>query len=244
MIDELTEFLERQSKDYLEACLNHHHGFTPSVLAFRGDQQVAAVMCAEDAGSEIISAIALIAADGWAADTLAVTFDSYFSFLPDNPTTGRPWSAGEMDVIAQKFKGRERGWVTDALCVHILNRAGDWRLVNLPYSLAEHSVKWGKPDRFDSNVFTDEVGGEMASLLKRAMTIEPVEVDPENDFKDMPYDHMRIILDCITAQMASVAGGMVALVGPRNPELSAVMSRYMRSMGINADITPPIFTEN
>lgn len=138
------------------------------ITAYRGSRQVALV--AHAANRDVMLSLADTAAVGFGADVLALVAETWYSTLADNPRTGQPWVPGELAEVAQRHHGRERGWVTDALIVHVGNRAGDVALVLLPYEVTYRRVTWQEPVDYGDEV---QIGGLVPDTLARSMMQRP-----------------------------------------------------------------------
>jgi hypothetical protein len=136
------------------------------VTLFRGGVRVARLQPRQHV-REALLRTALCAAAGFAADTLAVRFETWFSESETNPVTGQPWEDGQMQEAAERHDGVARGFVSDSIMVLAYNRAGDSRGQMLPFRIVGGAVVWGEPWVDASG---DHWGGVMHEKLLRTMT--------------------------------------------------------------------------
>jgi hypothetical protein len=103
------------------------------VEVYRGGEPAALFGLRPD--RDAMLAVARAAATGLGADVLVVALESWHSTLLKSPVTGKPWAPDEMEELARNHHGRERGWVSDAIVLHVANRAGDFAGAILPYTV-------------------------------------------------------------------------------------------------------------
>lgn len=144
MIDDLLEIGVKAARDLKTSSVKHGDVLPPSLVVFRGDAEVAVVM-AQGARNEVLRA-ARLCIGGFEADVLVFTSDTYHSTLPVNPRTGKDWAPNEMADVADHYEGRENGWVSDAIHVMVVNRAGDAVATSVPYQkVSRRRIEWGEP---------------------------------------------------------------------------------------------------
>jgi hypothetical protein len=135
---------------------------------WRGEEMVASVVCHLDRDAGLQAA--QIGARGFNASTVALTFESYNSELPESPITGEGWRPGEMQYVAQtQPQAFEKNWVHECITTSIHERGGGFALRGLPYRIKDHRVEWLE----ESLRLTSEEGGGgagfMFELLQEAM---------------------------------------------------------------------------
>jgi hypothetical protein len=153
---------------------------------WRGDDMIAMVQTPldRDTGLEV----GLIGAQGFAATTMALTFESYNSTLPESPLTGKRWEPHEMQYTFEAVpENREKHWVTECLTTSGHERGGEFALISMPYLIEDGLVTWldGKIT-LSSTVDGEGGGGVMFDYLQNAMsqpTIEEIMAEKAKDNK-------------------------------------------------------------
>jgi hypothetical protein len=176
MINELLEQAVKTGREVkAESAKRGEKMMAPTLIPYRGAEQVAVVITATEGSRSLVSA-ARLAITGFGADVLVLTFDTFHSTLPENPRTGKEWERGEMQELAEKHHGLERGWVTDAIHVMAVNRADDMVAWTLPYKkVSRHRLEWLDDTTFphaDSAVVKAQ--GFIPDALREAMSEPPL----------------------------------------------------------------------
>jgi hypothetical protein len=138
---------------------------------YRGDQVVATVMLRS--GRDDTLAVVRACAMGFGPDVLAAIWETWAvpgeedAKSPEeivNPVTGRPFEDGDMARLVAEHDGLAKGWITEALLVHVANRAGDTGSGALQYAIKGRRVEWG--------LSTSDAGlqGRVADRLAAVMT--------------------------------------------------------------------------
>jgi hypothetical protein len=167
----------RQVKE--RACRNRPADIQPYVCAYRGNDPIAMVTLQHHIRDEILN-VALQSAAGFDADVLCLAFETYAAVsLGDvddtalNPRTGKEWGPGEMQELAEKYGGLEKGWVSEAVSVTVVNRAGDVAMLSQMYRYSGRHLVWTDlmPNRAEpsDDGETKVFGGVMADALRQIM---------------------------------------------------------------------------
>lgn len=174
MIAELLEQGVQVARDIKTATVKRGEPVATATLAnFRGDVEVAIVMPNNGARPEVLRA-AHMCIGGFEADILVLAMDTYHTELTVNPRTGAEWKNGEMGEVADLYEGRENGWVSDAMAVLAVNRAGDLASSMLPYRMVgRRRIEWADPYSAEDLV---TFGGIMADALVEYMQEPPMSV--------------------------------------------------------------------
>lgn len=128
---------------------------------YRGDQQIAAVLCHLD--RDVALKAALIGATGFNADTMAVTFESYHAMTAKSPLTGEHWVPHEMQFVAETYPDR-KDWVTECITIMVHDRSGQCLMHAMTFQIKDGQVLWD-----DDEHTTDQVDGYMFEVLQDAM---------------------------------------------------------------------------
>lgn len=148
-------------------------GFIGAVLYWRGDERVA-IAFPRQHDRDVMLDFARIGGAGFSADLVAIAFDSFIATVPTNPVTGQRWGPHEMQEVADKHFGREKGWVTDSISILAANRAGDQWMVQRNYREAFRRVTWDEPQVYSTtDAEGPQAGGVMSDTLTDIMVTMP-----------------------------------------------------------------------
>lgn len=127
-----------QLKQY--ACRRRPHD-TPAVIdCFRGDALVATVVPIKHKRDLILTAFDACQA-AFDADLVVLAFETIIATRNTNPMTGQQWNLGELNE-AFRAGGIEHGWVQEAIALIAANRAGDVRMLCMPFRYAGGHLVW------------------------------------------------------------------------------------------------------
>jgi hypothetical protein len=135
------------------------------VMAYRGNQLIAMATPAivdRDAMLAVCGGITM----GLAPDVIAVAMETWHAKVMINPRTGAPWEPGELQEAVDYYDAIEQGWVSDALFLTVVNRAGDARGDMMPYRMVAKNVVW---EDGPFNVEEAQLGGFVANELIQMM---------------------------------------------------------------------------
>jgi hypothetical protein len=135
------------------------------VGAYRGGEPVALIFTNPD--RDAMLAMARTAAGGFRADTVALTFESYYTRGDDedgpgsdiNPDTGQKWRPGEMQAYFERHGAQ--GVVSEALMTAVYTRDGGVAYDIQPYELRGRTLHWLEG--------RDPEGASMGGLVDEAM---------------------------------------------------------------------------
>lgn len=174
------------------------------LVAVRGSESVAAVSCSID-NPQHAQVVIRAAATGFSADVLLFTSDTFHTTLETSPISGKPWQRNEMNAVAEFYEGREKGWVSDAIMVVAVNRAGDVSASTLTYKMAGRRLEWTGDD-FNSDE-GDELGGVMARILREAMKEPTLSQSLDSNVREMlAIDHEMAMIAQDLATCQTLAG--------------------------------------
>jgi hypothetical protein len=143
---------------------------------WRGEEMIAMVQTPldRDVGLEA----GLIGAQGFAADTMSITFESYNSTLPKSPHTGKSWEPHEMQYTFEGVpENAEKHWVTECITTSGHERGGEFALTSMPYWIEDGKVVWQEEKNlsFTSGNEGDGGGGVMFEYMQNAMSLPTIE---------------------------------------------------------------------
>lgn len=240
-------FLERRARTILKYCVADDRPFSAGVVATRGEQEVAIVQFPGTIRDQILH-VGLVAAGGYAADTVAIVMDTYSAMQPINPRTGAEWERGELEECARYYDGLEKGYVIDALTIHIVNRALDQAMVTMPYSIDGKRIRWRKSHTMTSLTPEHGITGFISEAMMSAMAIPPIQpTDMREVIDDENYslERARDLFDCITTEIIGKMGGAVALTAePGSERASNLVTFFERRHDCKVEIRHPLFTDN
>lgn len=96
----------------------------PIIEGWRGDDWVVTMIPMQVDRDQALRA-AWICAQGFGCDSMAFTTDAWSATTRANPVTGKPWGEREMQDVVVNHDGLGKGWITEGLGTHAVNRAGD-----------------------------------------------------------------------------------------------------------------------
>lgn len=107
------------------------------IVVHRGDDPVALITLAR-ADRDAMLTTAKLCAGGFEADSLGLVFETYET-RPNadgsitNPLTGQFWQQDEMNDAVRHHDALGKGWISEAVSLCAVNRAGDLGMRNLLY---------------------------------------------------------------------------------------------------------------
>ena len=157
---------------------------------FRGDELVCTVQCPLNRDTALKAAH--LAAAGFNASTITLTFESYHTELKESPITGKRWMPREMQFVAETHpEAWENGWVAECLTTSAHERGGGYELFSQAYRIKDGKVEWGDTKSVKhSNEQGDHEGGLMFDHLQQAMATPTVEEQLEEQAKENPLAAM------------------------------------------------------
>jgi hypothetical protein len=164
----------RESLDHAavpaRTCLEHAHqagiAFPATVLPYRGRDLIAIAAVPEGDGRHA-ARLAGICAAGYRADLVVLVTDTWVAKSERgglSPLTGKPWERGEMQLLVEQHDALAKGWITEALVVLAVNRAGDAASVHLAYRQDGDRINWTDPQEQVGNL-----NGLLVDSLRSAM---------------------------------------------------------------------------
>lgn len=167
------------------------------VHAVRGDRIVACSM-AHPSRDNLLE-LAYRSAYGFSADILVLTFETLGTTYELNPLTNGPWEEGDLQFLASKEGGREKGWVQDRITVTAVDRDGNHYFATLGYKIEDGQVVWDE-DNFVRATTEEEEGpdpisfsGFMYESLNEVMKQETLSERVQGEYEAQPL--VQIFLD-------------------------------------------------
>jgi hypothetical protein len=143
---------------------------------FRGDELVGVVITRTGDRDTLLKA-ATLAAPGFAATTVTVTFESWHTTLAKSPLTDEDWRANEMQYIADTDPlAFEKGWLTECVTTVSYDRDGAAAMVSQAYRIKDEEILWEDPEVLDGSDGNTVGGGYMSDYLSNLMTKEAADV--------------------------------------------------------------------
>ena len=160
---------------------------------FRGDELVCTLQCPLDRDTALHAAV--MAAPGFCASTMVMTFESYHTTRRKSPVTGEDWMPREMQYVAETNPDAlAKEWVFECLTSSAHERGGKYALVSQPYVIKEGKVEWRE---MKSDFPTNEIGettegasGYMFENLQRAMSFPTILEALEEQARENPMAQM------------------------------------------------------
>ena len=197
---------------------------SPVVQGWRGSQPVVLLAPARVNRDDALHA-ARLAAVGFGCDVLSFTADGWQAADPArNPTTGKPWGPGEMQRAAEEEGALEAGWITEALTVNVVNRAGDVLGAALPYrvdqrvsalGITSYALQWGQQPALSPK---NGWGGLVVDYLVEFMNEPPVDALmaqaglPSGESFGLSDEEARAHIDCAVVKTLRRSGFQGALM--------------------------------
>jgi hypothetical protein len=190
-----------------------------SVVCFRGGVPVAMVQRDVTAGSAEVVTMTTLAANGFGADLIVVTVETWFAVgelagRGTNPVTGNRYQRGDMQDLVENHHGRERGWVLDAIVITVADRDGHQETELIPFKPRGRQVEWIEVEELnclDAHPDSTELDGFMKDQLHSIMMQEtkfteafPLDPDDNPEMAQAAADCM--IAKSLTMPPASLKG--------------------------------------
>lgn len=131
----------------------------PWLTGWRGDHPVISMMPVNGDRNIVLHA-AKIMAVAFGCDIVSTNNETWMAVdAARNPVTGEEWGHGEMEDVALHHDGLAKGWITEAMTLMVVNRAGDMATAILRFTVTPHtnalgitswSIEWGKEERWTS----------------------------------------------------------------------------------------------
>jgi len=137
-----------------------------TVLPYRGQDLIAIAAVPEGDGRHAAQLAGMCAA-GYRADLVVLVTDTWVAKSVRgglSPLTGKPWERGEMQLLVEQHDALAKGWITEALVVLAVNRAGDAASLHLAYRQAGDRIDW-EPDWRE----VGDLNGFLVDSLRGAM---------------------------------------------------------------------------
>lgn len=244
-LQEIADSVIGRTRDVLEMTAKDGIPFTPVIMCYRGEEEVAVCTSRGDPNRDAALNIALMATAGFAADATALATDSYIAISLVNPKTGKEWRGHDMSTAADEDDAVAKGWISEALSVMVANRAGDALMISLPYRRIGKDgkyLRWREPkvllDQGDDP--SKQVGGSIPNALRRIMarptlnTMMSTEID--SDWDTLAPDYRTNVTDVATVKMLAREAHAVVLM---TAEMGTERCRHlMKSLGRDAVIKP------
>jgi len=156
---------------------------------WRGDDLAAMIQTPLDRDTGL--AAGRVAASGFGATAMSITFESYYSNLGESPVTGERWEPREMQYVFEAVaENRTEHWVKECLTTTAHDRGGEYGLISLPYVIEDKTkVIWSdEKQTVSSNIEGEAGGGVMFEYLQDVMqqpTIEEVIGQQDSELIDL-----------------------------------------------------------
>lgn len=153
---------------------------------WRGDDLVVTLQCEVDRDKAI--AAGEIGAMGFAADSMAITFESYHSNVPNSPLTGNRWRPQEMQYVFEtEPRNATERWVDECITTTSHERGGAYILSSNGYRIVKNRVEWTDARLEVSSADEDgEAAGSMFEYLQNAMAQPTIKDKIDEDAKVNP----------------------------------------------------------
>ena len=153
---------------------------------WRGDDLVITLQCPVD--RDTATAAGEIGAMGFAADTMAITFESFHSSLGKSPLTGENWRPQEMQYVFEaEPRNATEHWVAECVTTTIHERGGDYALISHGYTIEDDQVVWTEEQMHVSSDNDDgHAAGVMFEYLQHAMANQTIEEKLREEGKTNP----------------------------------------------------------
>lgn len=236
------ETARKVKEDAVESATTREGTFIrPAVLGYRGDEPVILLLSEQVDRDQGLAAVRL-AAMGFGCDAVALVTDSWHASTMTNPTTGKVWGPGEMQVAVEQHNGIERGWITEDLMTMVVNRAGDqsfgldgFRIEQVGYGARTRHfrIEWVATEW--DGIEPDKLDGKVPSALVRAMMETPLDVLSQQAGID-PADHgltdhveIRAHMDCAVVRVMNATGiwAGAAVLMSNDPTRSAIIDESL-----------------
>jgi hypothetical protein len=144
---DLSERLDRAVTAYKEMKENHvkespaEPDMNTQILVFRGDKALASMGCVPNRDNQLY--LLKMAIVGLSADEVIFCMESCSTTHDVNPGTGKRWESGEMqEVLRNPPDWYVEGMVKESLQIFAWNRAGDLKVIGLPFVVRGNQVEW------------------------------------------------------------------------------------------------------
>jgi hypothetical protein len=212
------------------ACRRHgDRDISPQLEAWRDGNLIAAVICPE-VDKTLAFTAATVAAPGFDADTLTLTFDAHVAASPINPATGQSWEPGQMQRACDEEGACDLGIITDCLLTLLVHRDGAMASWMRKYRVDKTAgrVHWIDPVEKRTNRSDMDLVGQFPDELRESLALPSLWplIAPEATALGLSAAETRARLDTATAEAIAVAvpGATVLLVAgashagsPRSP---------------------------
>lgn len=157
---------------------------------WRGDEMVVMLQTPLDRDTGLEAGH--VGAAGFAATSMAITFESYHSSEGKSPNTGKPWEPHEMQYTFEAVpENRTHHWVTECLSTTVHERGGGFCFSSWPYVIENGKVVWGeKTLDFMAGEDDTKAQGVMFEYLQHAMSQPTLEEVIAEKSKDDPMAAM------------------------------------------------------
>jgi hypothetical protein len=136
---------------------------------WRGEEMVVSVLCALDRDTALRAGE--MAAAGYNADIMSVSFESYSTPLKESPLTGEAWKHMEMQYVVETVPDAyEKGWVSECITTSVHDRNGGYALHMQPYRIHGTEVEYSEETGGMDSDTEGEGGGVMHDWMQHIMT--------------------------------------------------------------------------
>lgn len=167
----------------------------PLLQVYRGDVEIAGIFFTGVGGRDNLLRLFALAASGFDADTMCMTFEGYSpgpNLHPPhiNPRTGKEFESGEMSELFEDG-GEEAGLIRECMMITVANRAGDIRAACLPFHyVGGRHLVWDDerrlvaPDDMESHGIMPEAMIEAMNSPSLSQIIQLVMSEPDRATAD------------------------------------------------------------
>jgi len=172
--DQITEVMKKTKEDWV-ATKPDNVDIAIYLHFWRGDDLVITLQCEVDRDKAIQAGE--IGAMGFAADSMAITFESYHSNTRTSPLSGKDWRPQEMQFVFEtEPRNAVEHWVDECITTTAHERGGAYILSSNGYRIVGDKVEWTEQQMtISSSDEEGEASGAMFDYLQRAMAQSTIE---------------------------------------------------------------------
>lgn len=217
----------------------------PWLTGWRGDHPVISMMPV-NGDRDIILHAAHIMTRAFGCDVVATNNETWMATdAANNPLTGKRWEHGEMEDVALNHDGLAKGWITEAMTLMVVNRAGDIATAILRFVTTQHTnalgitswtIEWGEESRWTSD---DVADGQVTGLIPETLVEFMNEPDMMTEFMSIPglaeefaalsLEEQRAHADCAVIKLLPrMQYEGAAMLMSDNPERQAVLEDSLK----------------
>jgi hypothetical protein len=173
------------------------------------------------------------------ADEVVVSLDTHITNVMENPRTGKPWAAGEMQNLCNDEGACDTGLITDAILTMRLGPSVPTVMINRKYHVnhSKREVHWIDPYDCMEEGEKAKIQGYMAESFAEAWSTEALAPEvplPEGMPETEARAHRAVVGFRMMAEV--VGGAAIPLEGLDDPEVCAVYEEYLTQEYVERDM--------